>query len=82
MTAAEVPWVAIVGLAGLATHLSLTKALQLADASLMMPVDFLRLPLMTIVGVLAYAESIDVLIFVGAAMIVAGNYYSIRREGR
>ena len=82
VTAAELPWVVIAGITGLTTHLSLTKALQLADATLMMPVDFLRLPVIAFVGVLVYAEPIDVLVFVGAAIIFAGNYYSIRREGR
>jgi drug/metabolite transporter (DMT)-like permease len=82
VSAAEIPWVVIVGITGLGAHLSLTKAMQLADASLVAPVDFLRLPIIALVGVLLYAEAIDVLVLVGAAMIFAGNYYSIRHEAR
>lgn len=60
----------------------MTNALKLADASLVMPVDFLRLPLIAVVGFMVYNESIDILVLVGAAIIFAGNYYSIRREAR
>jgi drug/metabolite transporter (DMT)-like permease len=82
ITVAEIPWVLIVGIAGLTANFSLTRAMQLADASLMMPVDFMRLPLIAAVGFLAYSESIDVLVLAGAVVIFAGNYYSIRREAR
>ncbi len=82
VTAVEIPWVAMAGVTGLASHFCLTKAFQLADATLMMPVDFVRLPLMAGVGALVYAESVDVFVFFGAVMIFAGTYYSIRRESR
>jgi S-adenosylmethionine uptake transporter len=71
-----------VGITGMGAHLSLTKAMQLADASLVAPVDFLRLPVIAVVGFFVYTESIDVLVLAGAAVIFAGNYYSIRREAR
>jgi drug/metabolite transporter (DMT)-like permease len=54
----------------------------LADVSLVNPVDFLRLPLIAVVGFLAYGEGVDVLVLVGAGIIFVGNYYSIRRENR
>lgn len=82
ITAAEIPWVIVVGITGMGAHLSLTKAMQLADASLVAPVDFLRLPVIAVVGFFVYTESIDVLVLAGAAVIFAGNYYSIRREAR
>jgi drug/metabolite transporter (DMT)-like permease len=78
----EVPWLIVIGVTGLAAHYSLAKALTLADVSLVNPVDFLRLPLIAVVGFLAYGERVDVLVLVGAAMIFVGNYYSIRRESR
>jgi drug/metabolite transporter (DMT)-like permease len=78
----ELHWVIIVGVTGLGAHFSMTNALKLADASLVMPVDFLRLPLIAVVGFMVYNESIDILVLVGAAIIFAGNYYSIRREAR
>jgi drug/metabolite transporter (DMT)-like permease len=45
-------------------------------------IDFIRLPLIAAVGALAYGEALDPLVFVGAAVIFAGTYYSIRRESR
>ncbi len=79
---AELPWLVIVGLMGLAAHFSLAKALKLADVSLVNPVDFLRLPLIAVVAFFAYGESVHILVLVGAAMIFAGNYFAIRRESR
>ncbi len=80
--ASELPWVAVVGVAGLAAHFSMTRALQLADASLVLPVDFMRLPLIAVVGFFVYTEPIDLLVLAGAVMIFAGNYYALRREAR
>jgi drug/metabolite transporter (DMT)-like permease len=79
---ADVPWILAVGAGGVTAHYSLTRAFRLADATLVMPIDFLRLPLIAVVGALAYHEAIDPTIMLGAAMIFAGTYYSIRRESR
>jgi drug/metabolite transporter (DMT)-like permease len=77
---ADWPWVIAVGVTGLTAHLSLARALRIADAALVVPLDFMRLPLIAAVGVLFYGEPLDGSIFVGAAVIFAGTYYSIRRE--
>ncbi|MCX8231371.1 MAG: DMT family transporter [Alphaproteobacteria bacterium] len=81
-TVDEIPWLIVIGVTGLGAHYSLAKALTLADVSLVNPVDFLRLPLIAVVGFLAYGEGVDVLVLVGAGIIFVGNYYSIRRESR
>ena len=81
-TVDEIPWLIVIGVTGLGAHYSLAKALTLADVSLVNPVDFLRLPLIAVVGFLAYGEGVDVLVLVGAGIIFVGNYYSIRRENR
>jgi drug/metabolite transporter (DMT)-like permease len=56
------------------------KALQLADATVITPIDFLRLPLIAVIGALFYDEPFDLLIMAGAAVIFFGNYYSVMRE--
>ena len=56
--------------------------MQLADVSLVNPVDFLRLPLIAVVAYIAYGEAVEIAVLVGAAMIFAGNYVAIRRESR
>jgi drug/metabolite transporter (DMT)-like permease len=77
---ADLPWILLVGTAGLTAHFSLTRAVRVADASLVVPIDFLRLPLIAVVGVLFYGEALEVSTLLGAGVIFAGTYYSIRRE--
>ena len=79
---ADLPWILAIGVGGLTTHYCLMRAFRLADASLVVPIDFIRLPLLAIIGALAYGEAIDPAIMLGAAMIFAGTYYSIRRESK
>jgi drug/metabolite transporter (DMT)-like permease len=79
---ADLPWILVVGTASLAAHLCLARAMRVADASLVTPIDFLRLPLIAVVGAMFYGEKIEVTILAGAAIIFAGTWYSIRRESR
>ncbi len=43
-------WIAVVALAGTVSHYCLSKAISLADATIVMPMDFLRLPLTALAG--------------------------------
>ena len=79
---ANLPWLVLIAFAGLLAHFCLTTALSLAPATVVMPVDFIRLPVIATVGMLFYAEAIDVWVFVGAAIIFAGNYMNIWSETR
>lgn len=74
----NLPWVLLLGLSGLVAHLGLTKALSLAPASVVTPLDFLRLPLIALVGMAFYGEALDPLVFVGGAVIFAANWMNIR----
>ncbi|MEO0677465.1 MAG: DMT family transporter [Pseudomonadota bacterium] len=78
----SVPWLIVISVAGLVAHFCLTKALTLAPASVVMPVDFVRLPVIALIGMLLYAEPLDGLVFLGAALIFAANYLNILREAR
>jgi drug/metabolite transporter (DMT)-like permease len=60
----------------------MTRAFKLADATVVVPIDFMRLPLIAVVGALAYGEPLDPLVFVGAGIIFLGTYYSLSREAR
>jgi drug/metabolite transporter (DMT)-like permease len=66
-------WVAVVGLAGTFSHFCLSKALSLADASLVTPMDFLRVPLTALLGYWLYSEGLDVYSILGAGLILAAN---------
>jgi drug/metabolite transporter (DMT)-like permease len=76
------PWVALIAVAGLVAHFCLTTALRLAPAPVVMPIDFARLPLVAVVGMLVYAEALDPFVFLGAAIIFGANYFNILRETR
>lgn len=77
-SAAATPWIILIGLAGLLAHFCLTTALSLAPASVVMPIDFVRLPVIAVVAALVYNESLDPWVFVGAVVIFGANYLNIR----
>jgi drug/metabolite transporter (DMT)-like permease len=81
-TLVDLPWILAIGAAGLSAHFCLTRAFRIADATLVVPIDFLRLPLIAVVGMVFYDEPLELSIMLGAAVIFAGTYYSIRRESR
>ncbi|MEQ8249363.1 MAG: DMT family transporter [Alphaproteobacteria bacterium] len=78
--AAAWAWIVLMGAASLSAHLCLTRALSLADATVVVPMDFLRVPLIAIVGFLTYGEHIDIWVLVGTLVIFLGSYNSVRRE--
>ncbi len=73
-------WVVMIGLAGLSAHFCLTKSLTLAPASVVMPVDFVRLPLIAIIGMSFYGENLDIFMVTGAAMILVANYINLNHR--
>ena len=69
--------IAVVALAGTASHYCLSKAISLADATIVMPMDFLRLPLTALLGYLIYSEAVDGWSLTGALLILAANSLNI-----
>ncbi len=76
------PWLAVVGLTALSAHYCMARALALADATVVVPLDFLRLPLIAVVGALLYDEGLEPLVLAGAALMLLGNWVNLRAEGR
>ena len=79
---ADFPWIVAIGIGSFSAHYCMTQAMKLVDAMVAVPIDFARLPLIAVIGAVFYAEPFDPLVMVGAAVIFAGTYYSISREGR
>jgi drug/metabolite transporter (DMT)-like permease len=77
---ADLPWILVIGAGSFIAHYSMTRAMKLGDATLVVPVDFLRLPLIAVVGALFYGEPLEAAVFAGAVVIFAGSYYSLMRE--
>jgi len=76
----DLPWVLALGVVGLSAHYCMTRAFRIADAMVVVPIDFLRLPLIAVVGAVFYKEPLELVIMIGAAIIFSGTFYSIRRE--
>ncbi|WP_350332862.1 DMT family transporter [Coralliovum pocilloporae] len=73
-------WILVVGCSGLSAHYCLTRALSLADATIVVPMDFMRLPLISLVGFWFYQEGIDLWLLFGAGLIAFGTLISLRAE--
>ena len=73
-------WIAVVGVCGLTAHYCLTSALGAAPATLVAPMEFIRLPTVAIVGMVVYHEPLLTSVFIGAAVILAGNLLSVHAE--
>lgn len=80
--AVDLPWIVGLGVGSFTAHYCMTRAMKLADATVVVPIDFIRLPLIAVVGAIFYGEPLDPMILAGAAVIFAGTYYSISRESR
>ena len=74
------PWLVLIGCAGLFAHFCLTQALRCAPAVIVMPMDFVRLPVAAFVGALFYNEGLDGIVFLGAGLIIIGNFLNLWAE--
>ena len=73
-------WIIIIGIGGLLAHFCITKALQLAPATVVTPIDFCRLPVIAAIGYVFYNEALDIFIIGGAIIIFIANYINIWAE--
>ena len=60
----------------------MTRALSLAPATVVIPIDFTRLPLIALVGYLVYGEAVGAEVYLGAGIIIAANFVNLRSETR
>ncbi len=81
-SAAMWPWVAVVSVTGLTAHFCLAQAFARADAIVVFPMEFLRLPLIALAGLLIYGEPLEVWVLAGAAVVFAGNFLNLWSERR
>ena len=81
-TLAHVPWLVLIGITALTAHFCMIKAFLHADAIVVVPMDFLRLPLVAVIGLVVYGEALDVWVFIGAGVIFAGNFLNILQDKR
>ncbi|HZP74913.1 MAG TPA: DMT family transporter [Pseudolabrys sp.] len=70
------------GISGMTSHFCLSNAFRAGDATVVVPLDFLRVPLIAVVGWAFYRESLDIFVFAGAAVILCGLIWNLRTEAR
>lgn len=75
-------WLTVIGVLGTLAQLLMTQSLRLADASVVLPLDFTKLLWGTAIGYLAFNEIPDIWTWVGGAIIFTGVTYITVREGR
>jgi drug/metabolite transporter (DMT)-like permease len=74
-------WLFVIAFVGTYSHYCMTRALQYADATTVVPMDFLRVPLTALTAWLVYAERIDFYVAAGAVLILAGNLLNLKDAG-
>lgn len=78
-------WIGVIAVCGTFSHYCMARAMRHADATVVVPMDFLRVPLTAGAGWWVYAERPDLLVVLGAALILAGNTLNLvgatRRRG-
>lgn len=74
------PWILLVSFCGTYSHYCLTQAMRFADATVVVPMDFLRVPLSASVGWLLYSEQLTLATVVGTALILIGNLLNLKRS--
>jgi drug/metabolite transporter (DMT)-like permease len=77
-------WLPTLGIAvsGFLAHYCLTNAFRHGDATLVVPIDFLRVPLIALIGWLFYAETPELPVLLGAVVVVGGVLINLAAEAR
>ncbi len=75
------PLIGVAG-AGLAIHYCLANAFRYGDAMVVIPMDFLRVPLIAVIGWMFFGEHLDIFVFAGAGLIIAGVLWNVRGEAQ
>ena len=81
-TPADLPWILAFAVGALSAQVCITNSLAAAEASLVSPVLYLRLPMVALLGYAFFAELPSVWTWVGAALIFACTYYCTWRDAR
>jgi drug/metabolite transporter (DMT)-like permease len=78
----DVPWIILLSATGSLAHYFFARALAMTDTSVVMPFDYLRLPMLAAIGYVAYGEAVTIWTWMGAAVICSATFYIVRREAQ
>jgi drug/metabolite transporter (DMT)-like permease len=71
-------WIVVIAFCGTFSHFCMARAMLYADATIVVPMDFLRVPLTATAGWLLYAEQLDIYTVLGAVLILTGNLLNLK----
>src|SRR5712675_2212854 len=71
-------WIVVIAFCGTFSHYCMARAMLYADATVVLPMDFLRVPLTAAAGWLIYSERLDAFTVLGAALILTGNLLNLK----
>ena len=74
-------WIVVIAICGTFSHYCMARAMLYADATVVIPMDFLRVPLSAAAGWLIYSERLDMFTVLGAALILTGNLLNLKSAG-
>lgn len=75
-------WVGVVAVTSVSAHYCLARAFQLADATVVVPMDFLRLPLIAVIGFAFYGEALTVWVFVGGLIVCIATWLNLKSAAK
>jgi drug/metabolite transporter (DMT)-like permease len=75
-------WIVVIAFCGTFSHYCMARAMLHADATVVLPMDFLRVPLTAAAGWLIYSERLDMYTLLGAALILTGNLLNLKTPSR
>jgi drug/metabolite transporter (DMT)-like permease len=71
-------WMVVIAFCGTFSHYCMARAMLHADATVVLPMDFLRVPLTATAGWLIYSERLDMFTVLGAILILTGNLLNLK----
>jgi drug/metabolite transporter (DMT)-like permease len=74
-------WIVVMAFCGTFSHYCMARAMLHADATVVLPMDFLRVPLTATAGWLIYSERLDAFTVLGAVLILTGNLLNLKTAG-
>ena len=76
----EMPLILLLTVTSLLAHYSLSSALKKSDATIILPIDYIRLPIIVIVGWYYYNEIITNNVIIGSILIIFGAVIFLRKD--
>ena len=76
----EMPLIILLTITSLLAHYCLSSALKNSEASVVLPIDYIRLPLIIFIGWYYYDEIISSNVFIGSLLIISGAIVFLNKD--